>query len=308
MKIRVMEHYPEKIQARLESRDRKLKKLAGRTINGKQFELVIEDLKVWRVGTLKISFKGGTPALHKKIATVATLWTKEANIVFDFGYNSKTKKYRQWRKKDKSHIRIGFNDDGYWSLVGTDSNDPNVVDPGDISMNFQEFDKKLPGDWRGTVLHEFGHALGFHHEHSSPEHQCDFDWPRLYEYLAGSPNFWSKRTVDHNLRQLPAQGMTFSKHDPDSIMHYSFSDWMFVKGVQSKCYVAPNHTLSASDKMMARKAYPRRREDFAISDERRKSALVSLLAETGLPAEIRKTHKAHFNFLKTSKEHSRFLS
>lgn len=306
MKVRIMEHYPEKIQAKLELRDNNLQKSA-RKFNGNRFQLVVEDVKLWRVGVLKISFKGGTPSLHKKIVDVASEWCKHANIKFDFGYSTKTRKYRAWKKNDTSHIRIGFADEGYWSLVGTDSHDPSIVDLGEISMNFEGFDQSLPGDWKATVLHEFGHALGFHHEHATPGFECDFDWPTLYAYLAGSPNFWSKRTVDHNLKQLPARGLSFSKHDPKSIMHYSFDDWMFKTGKSSRCYIKPNNSLSASDKAMAKKAYPFEKGEFESNDSRRKENLKLLITDKDIPPRLKTIHKSHLKFLNTSNEYKKFV-
>ncbi len=307
MKIRILERYPERIQARMEVFEDKMKGLKDRPVGGKGFALVVEDLKVWRIGTLRVSFKGGTTALHKKIADAANEWTKYANIRFDFGYSKKTKRYRRWTAGDTSHIRIGFDDEGYWSLVGTDSNDTNIIEPGEISMNFEGFAEGLPSDWKGTVLHEFGHALGFHHEHSTPDKACDFDWNKLYATLSGPPNFWSRRTVDHNLRQLPATGMTFSKHDPKSIMHYSFDEWMFLTGSQSPCYTKPNNTLSAGDKAMAAKAYPTSARAFRETDAQRKANLTELVAMAELPKEVKRVYKRHLDFLRRDKEYETLI-
>jgi hypothetical protein len=78
------------------------------------------------------------------------------------------------------------------------------------------------------VLHEFGHALGFDHEHQIPLSACqtDFRWdndpgyvetrdadgefvpddrgrnPGLYTAFEGPPNNWSKETDDFNLKEL----------------------------------------------------------------------------------------------------------
>ena len=254
--VPVMEGYPDFMKARMEQRDAARRRNAPSFPGGHAVELVFEDLKLWQPGVLKVSFKGGDPALHKKIATVAALWSAHANIQFDFGYNKQTKQYRKWRKNDASHIRIGFSYNGYWSLIGTDSKDEDIAPKGEITMNYEGFDKMLPDGWEATVLHEFGHALGFHHEHQSPDAECAFDWPKLYKYLGGPPNNWSKATVNHNMKEMPGGGLTYSLHDRKSVMHYSFPAWMFVKGKASPCFIAPNNKLSASDKKMAAKAYP----------------------------------------------------
>jgi hypothetical protein len=58
----------------LEKRDRHLRLALPPYINGNAFELVMTDAKLWRIGVLKVSFKGGYTGLHGKIAKVAGLW------------------------------------------------------------------------------------------------------------------------------------------------------------------------------------------------------------------------------------------
>lgn len=76
---------------------------------------------------------------------------------------------------------------------------------------------------RSCVLHEFGHALGAVHEHSSPYAKIPWNKEKIYKDLAGYPNYWDPATIDHNmftvysLEETPA-----TDFDPDSIMLYSF--------------------------------------------------------------------------------------
>ena len=303
--LRILEKFPERINARLEHREH-LRRTMPKNINGAALELVMEDLKLWRIGMIKVSFKGGTKALHKKIADTASTWSTYANIKFDFGYSTRTRAYRKWKVNDQSHIRIGFAEEGYWSLVGTDSKDPLIAAPGEITMNFEGFDRALPGDWQGTVLHEFGHALGFHHEHQSPAAGCDFDWDKLYQYLSGPPNYWSKAVVDHNLAALKPQGLTYSPHDIHSIMHYSFDEWMFKAGAQSQCYTPPNHVLSAEDKAMAGNAYPFKRSAFEAIDKKRRENLTAMI-KMDRPQALRETDKTHLEFLQKDTSYKKLL-
>jgi hypothetical protein len=252
----IIEGYPDEIIARLKLRDQKRANELPEQLNGQALELVFEELRLWEVATLQVSFKGGNVFLQENIATCAAEWSKYANISFDFGYNEATNEYREWVPDDVSHIRVGFEAAGYWSFVGTDAQDPEICKPGDITLNLEKFDQELPANWKTTVLHEFGHALGFYHEHQSPVAECDFDWEKLYEYLAGPPNFWSKERVDYNLRKMPAGGLTYSPHDKYSIMHYAFPEWMFLNGKASPCFVEENIDLSTEDIRMAGKAYP----------------------------------------------------
>lgn len=291
-----IEAYPDKIQARLEARNRDRTRGVPGSINGFARELVFEDLKLWRIGTLLVSIKEGDTQLHAKITEIANIWTEYGNIRFDFGYDDQAGTYRLWHKNDTSHIRVGFDQPGYWSLVGTDSTDPAIVQPGDITLNLSGFDTQLPRDWQGTVLHEFGHALGFHHEHQSPAMECDFDWNKLYDYLGGPPNYWPKWKVDHNLRQLQTGGLTYSAHDSKSIMHYSFPAWMFIKGEQSPCFTPENIHLSETDKKMMEKAYPYDDKLIARVDEDRIENLKSLIAVQSSKSAIQDFNRNHLAY------------
>jgi hypothetical protein len=280
-KLPIMEGYADPIIKRIIARDQKRKDILPKSLNGHPMQLVLEDLLLWDEAVLTVSFKEGTTALHRQIEAVASEWSKYANIKFDFGYDTSKDSYRSWVPNDTSSIRVGFADAGYWSFVGTDSLDPEICSPGDITLNLEKFDVDLPAGWQATVLHEFGHALGFHHEHQSPVSQCDFDWDKLYAYLAGPPNFWSKEKVDFNLKQMPAGGLSFSPYDKQSIMHYSFPEWMFIRGIASPCFIELNDTLSEEDKKMAAKAYP---SDENLTTEmriQRQSYIVQLLKLSG---------------------------
>ena len=276
--IPILEGYPQEIIRRLELRDKRRQEALPGTLEGRPLQLVMEDLLLWDEPVLTVSFKGGSTELHRRIAEVASEWTQHANIHFDFGYNEDTGEYRTWVAGDTSSIRVGFQDPGYWSFVGTDSLDPEICAPGEITLNLEGFDRVLPSNWKGTVLHEFGHALGFHHEHQSPVSKCDFDWDKLYDYLAGPPNFWSKEQVDHNLKEMPAGGLTFSPYDKYSIMHYAFPEWMFVSGTSSPCYVSEQGTLSAQDKIMAAEAYPSGTDQIEVQRSAREEAIKLLLS------------------------------
>jgi hypothetical protein len=295
--VEVLEAFPDYIQARLETRERQ-RRLLGRRPGGIGLEFVIDQLTLWDPGhSVSVSFRGGDASLHSKIADVANEWTRYGNATLDFGRDPETGEYRQWSPEDSrytSEIRISFDQPGYWSLVGRDSVDPAVIGPGEASMNFHGFDRHLPEGWEGTVLHEFGHAFGFHHEHQHPEEGCDeeFRWeddpdgtPGIYTQLAGPPNYWPKWKVDHNLRQLPPSGhLLLSPHDIRSIMHYSFPAWMFRDGEESRCYTPRNTTLSEGDKLGFARAYPSQPEMIRPLMEQRRTLLDELTASPGKQA------------------------
>lgn len=206
----------------------------------------------WPVGkALTICFDGGTQPLRTRILGVASEWLKYANLAFTNGPATADGNCDLARPSD---IRIGFDEDGYWSVVGNTKADGHTM-----SLEGFATDPPLEPEFTKVVLHEFGHALGFQHEHQHPEGGCDteFDWPTVYATLGAPPNKWPKPVVDFNLRALKdAVAYDVSVVDRKSIMHYTLDPWMFIKGIQSPCYVAETLTLSALDQQGASAQYP----------------------------------------------------
>src|SRR5262245_34268320 len=74
------------------------------------FEMALVSAKMWKPGrTLKVCFLDGDPKVHEKVASFAKQWMQHANIVLDF-VDGKT-----------GDVRISFNEQGYWSALGTDA-------------------------------------------------------------------------------------------------------------------------------------------------------------------------------------------
>ncbi len=287
----IIESLPASISSKIDAKRKKFENaLAGPATNGSAVFSVLKQQGLWSPGsTLRVAFLGGSPDLRAKIVEAATQWLTASqpysDLKFDFGFNPTTNKYREWSKTDKEYvadIRISFKDAGYWSLVGADSIDPNVARSNEPSLSLQDFDKQLPTNWRAVVLHEFGHALGFEHEHQNPVGGCDAEFrfeddagyvatkdqwkqfvadpqgrhPGLYRFLGGPPNKWNKQTVDRNMRALSETSESYSigDYDSKSIMEYSFPAWMCKAA--SKCCVGQNSTLSPGDIKAFIAAYP----------------------------------------------------
>jgi hypothetical protein len=316
-----MESYPNRLQARLEQRNRTLRSAASAAgaPHGFAPHYIINLTKRWTPGqTLRVAFKGGSDSLHKDIEDSVNEWTQFANLTLDFKDSGN---YRTWSPADTSYaaeIRVSFDQSGYYSLVGNDSINPAISKAGEESLNLEGFDRDpRPSDWKAVALHEFGHAIGFEHEHQAPLAPCDFRFddeagyvpttdtfgqftpdsagrrPGLYTLLGGPPNNWPTAVVDHNLRQLPdSHAYETGPFDKSSIMKYFFPDWMFVSGEHSACFTpTENLDLSSGDKEGAAKVYPRAQEAIKAAAAVKLRIFKSLNEAEGLPAAAREQFK-----------------
>jgi hypothetical protein len=113
----------------------------------------------------------------------------------------------------------------------------------------------------GIILHEFGHALGFKHEHQTFTADCDaeFNWDYLYTSLG-----WDKETVDRNMKKLSKRStptLRATELDLASIMMYSLGKEAFKDWSSSACYIRRQNTrLSALDRASIQRLYPPRVE------------------------------------------------
>ena len=105
------------------------------------------------------------------------------------------------RTTEKTYIKV-INGSGCWSFVGMQ-----------LTEGVQELSLKIPGCMvRGTVAHEFIHALGFWHEQSRPDRDefIEVVWDKISEANRHNFNKYSTDLVD--LLDLP--------YDYGSVMHY----------------------------------------------------------------------------------------
>jgi hypothetical protein len=160
----IMERYPNRLQARMELRQRTLSTIRSPG-SGFSPHFILILTKRWQPGqTLRVAFRGGDTLLHRDIATAITEWTQYANVRFDFGVDPVTGNYRSWSKSDTTFaadIRVSFDQTGYYSLVGNDSINRTITKTGEESLNLEGFDQERPNDWKSVALHEFGHYAAF---------------------------------------------------------------------------------------------------------------------------------------------------
>ena len=288
-------------------------------------EFLVSDVQRWLPGqTLRVAFLDGDKDLHGDIAEATREITDACNLTFDFGLETNGD-FRRWTESDTKHaaeIRVSFDKKGFFSLVGIDSIDPMIGAPTErvggrphqASLNLGGFAVQKPATWKGTVRHEFLHAVGFHHSHQNMRGPCEaaFRWdddvgyeptrdtrgafiadrngrrPGIYTFLAGFPNFWSRTKVDFNLKTEENPNLVAGPFDRQSVMLYRFPT-DFYKTASSSC--APDgdgQSLSDGDKRGLRLLYPNTANEVASivqSQKQLQGAIEKATAIAGTGAE-----------------------
>jgi len=196
----------------------------------------------WSNGsTIKVKFIGGSNYVRDRVRYYANMWTEHANLNFEFvNYG-------------RSDIRVSFVQNGSsWSVIGKQAL---RMGSNEATMNFGWLNDRTPEyEFRRTILHEFGHALGLLHEHQNPSGGIPWDEAAVYSHYWTSQG-WNQQTTYTNVIQKASRNATqFSNYDPRSIMHYPVSASL----TNGQYQVGINQDLSTTDKAYIRQVYPGR--------------------------------------------------
>lgn len=143
-----------------------------------------------------------------------------------------------------AEIKVGFNPDtGAWSLIGTDcvkSKEPTTLNLGWLDV--------------GTIIHEFGHALGMIHEHQSGiDNKIQWNEDAVYKWGEKTQGWDKTITYDNIIKKYDATLLNGSKFDSCSVMLYFFPAELTLnnKGTHQ------NNRLSSYDVEYLSKIYPK---------------------------------------------------
>lgn len=231
------------------------RRLNARTRAGDaDLEAVVQKALRWDKSVLTVCFQDGLEATRQRVAEVANEWVTGTSIRFDFGATNAT---RSCVLAVPSDIRVSLTGTGNWSYVGKHAMGI-AAEKATLNLSGMNHGNALTEYDRFLVLHEFGHALGFEHEHQSPEAGCsaEFDWVALPQVL-GSTETEVRQNMMRFDESARKSGLVTSEFDVRSVMLYSLPVTAFLNPVTAKCYVAQaNSVLSPLDRAGVRYLYP----------------------------------------------------
>lgn len=154
------------------------------------------------------------------------------------------------RAKGIGDVRITRRGQGYWSYLGSDIFRVPQHLP---TMGLQGFSMATPeSDFARVVQHEFGHTLGFPHEHMRAELVARIDPEKAYEFFSRTQG-WDRATVDLQvLTPLGEASLFGTPPNQQSCMCYSLPGSITRDGEP----ILGGAGVTETDTAFARRIYP----------------------------------------------------
>ena len=167
--------------------------------------------KYWGIGGVKLTvgFMDTPPAdLRKRILQHMNAWSSTANVKF-----VETSTDPQVRI-----ARVGGDEGGYWSYLGTDVLH---IPKNEQTMNLEEFSMSTPeSEYHRVVRHETGHTLGFPHEHMRKALVDKIDPAKAIAYFMRTQGWTEAEVRAQVLTPIEESSLRGTDADPKSIMCY----------------------------------------------------------------------------------------
>ena len=132
-----------------------------------------------------------------------------------------------------------------------------------MNLCFTDWENTSYQEKKRVTLHEFGHALGFHHEHKNVNLQIKYNIPDVVAYYEATQGWDAETTKTNVFGALDSSKWNFTEFDPYSIMLYpiqqfqTFNDKEY-KLTHNSINFKHNTNLSEIDKAAIRRMYPGR--------------------------------------------------
>jgi hypothetical protein len=200
---------------------------------------------LWKPGTtLTVGFlEKVSAALRDLTLTHARAWCKTANVKFVYSTQSPV-------------IRVTFAGEGLWSYLG---NGAKVIPQGEPTLCLQGYTVRTPHrEWCRGARHEFGHALGFVHEHARREIVDRLHVARTIAHFRRTQGWDEAMVRDQILTPLEVRSLWLpGPASTDCIMCYQF------EGTCTKDHrpIPGGLDISADDYAVAGRIYPGPGED-----------------------------------------------